>query len=589
MGVLDRMKSLFLSAPAPKKGIVFKEVVSEPASTLQTQEFKDTSEPASQNDRQKNFVESSPDQNTFSKNPQEESNKLNNQQKLEPPAKLTYKPNEIIPMNSPFIYQQRNLKSAERFFEQKDYNMATKIYERLINNIHSRMIRNKLKVNLDDIKKNNEHQSNKEGTPNSEGENQQDNLDSSFANQIVQHIAQSVMEVREAKFQSQQIEAHTTKEISTRKQVQEKTDGATSQPAGAPRDGASSQPAGAPRDGASSQPAGAPRDGATSRPAGAPRDGATSQPGGAPRDDANSQFTGGAPRDDASSQFTGGAPRDDATSRPAGAPRDDATSQPAGAPRDDASSQPAGSAPSDGATSQLGGAPRDDATSQPAGSAPSDGSISQPAGSAPSDGSISQPAGSAPSDGSISQPAGSAPRDSTKEIVKQEQEGKDLNQQPTANKDASHKLKAEASHMEATAKIEKKSKSVEIDEATDEDDDLGDSEQTSTPDKTSPPIHGVFDIRPPELEDSASLTLTYDFTQIPYNFPLSKDNQIFEYSYYKYKPMLVKAHKFIKSKQIAKALNFYKTINDQEIPYELKSMITKNMEDINEFMTKYFS
>ncbi len=102
-------------------------------------------------------------------------------------------------------------------------------------------------------------------------------------------------------------------------------------------------------------------------------------------------------------------------------------------------------------------------------------------------------------------------------------------------------------------------------------------------------VHGVFNIKPPDLEDSPSLMLTYDFTKIPYHFRLSKDNQFFEYTYYKYKPMLSKAHKFIKKKQIGKALSYYKVINDQEISDELRNMISKNIQDINDFMKKYLS
>ena len=102
-------------------------------------------------------------------------------------------------------------------------------------------------------------------------------------------------------------------------------------------------------------------------------------------------------------------------------------------------------------------------------------------------------------------------------------------------------------------------------------------------------VHGIFNIEPPGLEDSPYLMLTYDFTKIPYHFRISKDNQFFEYTYYKYKPMLSKAHKFIKNKQIGKALSYYKVVNDQEIPDELRDMINKNVQDINDFMQKYLS
>lgn len=110
-----------------------------------------------------------------------------------------------------------------------------------------------------------------------------------------------------------------------------------------------------------------------------------------------------------------------------------------------------------------------------------------------------------------------------------------------------------------------------------------DDEEESKPQE----IRGVLELQAPEQEDTPFLTLTYDFTKIPHRFELSKDHNILEYAYYKYKPMLVKAQKFIKRKQITKALNYYRTIREQEIPREFKRMIDRNIKDITEYLEKY--
>ncbi|MCS6985620.1 MAG: hypothetical protein NZM25_10910 [Leptospiraceae bacterium] len=100
-------------------------------------------------------------------------------------------------------------------------------------------------------------------------------------------------------------------------------------------------------------------------------------------------------------------------------------------------------------------------------------------------------------------------------------------------------------------------------------------------------IRGVLELKPPEEEDTPFLTLTYDFQKIPHEFTLSKDHQIFEYAYYKYKPMLLKAHKYLKRKQITKALNYYRVIREQQIPPEFRKMIDRNIQDITEYLQKY--
>ncbi|MDH5717628.1 MAG: hypothetical protein OEZ22_08305 [Spirochaetia bacterium] len=100
-------------------------------------------------------------------------------------------------------------------------------------------------------------------------------------------------------------------------------------------------------------------------------------------------------------------------------------------------------------------------------------------------------------------------------------------------------------------------------------------------------IRGVLELKPPDQEDMPFLTLTYDFTRIPYKSVLSKDHNILEYAYYKYKPMLVKAHSFLKRKQITQALNYYRVIREQNIPREFKRMIDRNIQDITEYLEKY--
>ncbi len=98
-------------------------------------------------------------------------------------------------------------------------------------------------------------------------------------------------------------------------------------------------------------------------------------------------------------------------------------------------------------------------------------------------------------------------------------------------------------------------------------------------------IQGV--LRMEKEEESPYIKLTYDFQKLPYPFDLSRDNQIFEYAYYKYKPMLLKAWEFVRKRQLKKALNYYRTIMDQPIPQELQNMIAVNIKDITQYMEKY--
>jgi hypothetical protein len=100
-------------------------------------------------------------------------------------------------------------------------------------------------------------------------------------------------------------------------------------------------------------------------------------------------------------------------------------------------------------------------------------------------------------------------------------------------------------------------------------------------------IRGVLELKEPEQEDTPFITITYDFSKIPHQYSLSKDHNILEYAYYKYKPMLVKAQRFIRKKQITKALNYYRVIRDQQIPDALRTMVDKNIQDISEYLEKY--
>ncbi|MGE8862099.1 hypothetical protein ACO2I7_11165 [Leptospira interrogans] len=125
-------------------------------------------------------------------------------------------------------------------------------------------------------------------------------------------------------------------------------------------------------------------------------------------------------------------------------------------------------------------------------------------------------------------------------------------------------------------------------EDVEEDTGSGGDESTGGPKEEEPRmIHGILELKPPEVDDAPFLTLTYDFDKIPHAFKLSKNYSIMEYSYYKYKPMLVKAQEFARRKMLKNALNYYRVIKSQNIPPELRKMINRNIKDITEFMEKY--
>jgi hypothetical protein len=85
------------------------------------------------------------------------------------------------------------------------------------------------------------------------------------------------------------------------------------------------------------------------------------------------------------------------------------------------------------------------------------------------------------------------------------------------------------------------------------------------------------------------LKVTYDFSRLPDEFSLSRDKNILEYAFYKYKPLLEKANEYINKRLIKDAINYYKVVMSQNLPPEFKSMIRKNINDLIEYLEKYFA
>lgn len=83
------------------------------------------------------------------------------------------------------------------------------------------------------------------------------------------------------------------------------------------------------------------------------------------------------------------------------------------------------------------------------------------------------------------------------------------------------------------------------------------------------------------------LRVTYDFSRLPDEMSLAKEKNILQHSFYKYKPLLQKAEEYIKKRKVRDAINYYKVVLDQNIPYEFKSMIRKNIRDLTEYLEKY--
>mgnify|MGYP006309006633 FL=1 len=85
------------------------------------------------------------------------------------------------------------------------------------------------------------------------------------------------------------------------------------------------------------------------------------------------------------------------------------------------------------------------------------------------------------------------------------------------------------------------------------------------------------------------LKVTYDFKKLPDDFSLSKEKNILEYSFYKYKPMLEKAEEYIKKRRVRDAINYYKVVMNQNIPPEFKLMLRRNINDLVEYLEKYLT
>ncbi len=85
------------------------------------------------------------------------------------------------------------------------------------------------------------------------------------------------------------------------------------------------------------------------------------------------------------------------------------------------------------------------------------------------------------------------------------------------------------------------------------------------------------------------LKVSYDFSKLPDEIGLSREKNIIEYAFYKYKPMLEKADEYIKKRKVRDAINYYKVVMSQNIPPEFKSMIRKNLSDLTEYLEKYLT
>lgn len=85
------------------------------------------------------------------------------------------------------------------------------------------------------------------------------------------------------------------------------------------------------------------------------------------------------------------------------------------------------------------------------------------------------------------------------------------------------------------------------------------------------------------------LKVSYDFSKLPDEFSISRDQNILQYSFFKYKPMLEKANEFIKRKDVRDAINYYNVIKDQNIPLEFKAMLNQNINELTEYIEKYLS
>ena len=85
------------------------------------------------------------------------------------------------------------------------------------------------------------------------------------------------------------------------------------------------------------------------------------------------------------------------------------------------------------------------------------------------------------------------------------------------------------------------------------------------------------------------LKVSYDFSKLPEPDSLSKEKNILEYSFYKYRPMLAKAGILLKKRRVREAIDYYRVVLNQNIPPEFKMMIKKNINDLTEYLEKYLT
>ncbi len=85
------------------------------------------------------------------------------------------------------------------------------------------------------------------------------------------------------------------------------------------------------------------------------------------------------------------------------------------------------------------------------------------------------------------------------------------------------------------------------------------------------------------------LKVSFDFKKLPDEMSLSREKNLLQHSFYRYKPMLEKAQQYIDKRQVRDAINYYKVVMAQNIPPEFKSMIRKNINDLTEYLEKYLT
>ncbi len=93
--------------------------------------------------------------------------------------------------------------------------------------------------------------------------------------------------------------------------------------------------------------------------------------------------------------------------------------------------------------------------------------------------------------------------------------------------------------------------------------------------------------RPRVKRELPILQVSFRFDKLPELSSLSKESNIIESTFYRYKHLLEKANEHIKRRQVNDALNYYETVLAQDIPEEFKKMIRQNIQDLNEYLEKY--